>query len=253
MIATGPAIGPLKSRHYRDGKAGRFQTLVPAAVVFGIVLIVAVWGSRRVATSEWTRVGDPIRVGLIQGNIDQGEKWNPARASAIFQDYLNMTRRAIQGGAELVMWPESSTPFLFEEDLRGAEQVRETARQAGVTMLFGSDQIEWRVEGNKRIADKFFNSAFPVRPTGPPPRVPQVASVPFARCAVEESVVVRRPSRRTVGPFSEGNRCHSFRRQTWSAWRSVTGGLPESDCQFVSSGATAHAITNDAWFAGHRR
>ncbi len=52
-----------------------------------------------------------------------------------------MTRQAIGEGAELVLWPESSTPFYFEEDRPGAEQVRTLARQAHVPILVGSDQI----------------------------------------------------------------------------------------------------------------
>jgi len=69
------------------------------------VTAVAVWGSARVAAADWTRAGQPVRVGLIQGNVDQGQKWNPASASAIFGDYLRMTRQAIAEGARFVVWP----------------------------------------------------------------------------------------------------------------------------------------------------
>ncbi|PYR06601.1 MAG: apolipoprotein N-acyltransferase, partial [Acidobacteria bacterium] len=64
------------------------------------------------------------------------------------------------------MWPESSTPFLFEEEPAGAERIRTLAVQAHVPILFGSDQIVWRIAGNRRIPDKYFNSAFLVRPDG---------------------------------------------------------------------------------------
>src|SRR5262249_7361057 len=139
---------------------------VPAIAMTIVVIAIAAWGGRRASRSEWTREGDVIRVGLIQGNVDQGQKWDPARATAIFRDYLRMTKEAIAQGAQFILWPESSTPFYFEEDRPGAELVRSAARDAGVTILFGSDQIEWRNEGNKRIPDKYFNSAFLVRPDG---------------------------------------------------------------------------------------
>src|SRR5581483_10365050 len=112
------------------------------------------WGSRRAASAEWTHTGDPIRVGLIQGNVDQGQKWDPASAAAIFGDYLKMTRQAIGEGAQFVLWPESSTPFYFEEDRPGADRLRTIARQARVPILVGSDQIEWTGEGARRVADK---------------------------------------------------------------------------------------------------
>ena len=145
------ALRPLRSRH------------APVVAVLAIVTGVAVWGSRRAAIAEWTHTGDPIRVGLIQGNIDQNEKIEPGRAAGIFQDYLGMTRQAIREGAGFIVWPESSTPFRFEDDLVAASQIRTLARQARVPILFGSDQF---VRGQDGTATKFYNSAFLVRPDG---------------------------------------------------------------------------------------
>src|SRR5206468_3336675 len=68
----------------------------PLIVVFAILAAVAVWGSRRAAGAEWRRSGEAIRVGLIQGNVDQAEKVDVTRAGAIFQDYLRLTRQAIR-------------------------------------------------------------------------------------------------------------------------------------------------------------
>ncbi|HEV2986079.1 MAG TPA: apolipoprotein N-acyltransferase, partial [Vicinamibacterales bacterium] len=132
---------------------GRFVRFVPLAASFAGVLGVAVWGSQRAATGRLTHEGSTIRVGIVQGNVDQGQKWDPAHATAIFQDYLRKSRQALREGANLVLWPESSTPFMFEEDAVGAEQVRMLARQARVPILLGSDQIEWRTVDNKRIPD----------------------------------------------------------------------------------------------------
>ena len=116
--------------------------------------------------AELTRAGEPLQVGLIQGNVDQADKNLAVRAASIFQDYLRMTRQAIGAGAELVMWPESSTPFMFNEDRPAAEQVRTLARQARVPILFGSDEVEWREQDGRKVPDKFYNSAFLVRPDG---------------------------------------------------------------------------------------
>ena len=81
-----------------------------------LVIVVSVWGSLRLRSGDLTRLGTPVRVGLIQGNIEQTEKTEPALAAQIFTSYLSMTRQAIGHGAELVVWPESATPFMFEED-----------------------------------------------------------------------------------------------------------------------------------------
>jgi len=129
-------------------------------------LLIAVWGNARLRAGELTRAGQPIRVGLVQGNVDQGQKWSIASSAAILQSYLEMTRQAIDQGAQLVIWPESSTPFRFEEDLAGAAQLRALARATGVPILFGSDQVDWQVRGTSRVPGRAFNSAFLVRADG---------------------------------------------------------------------------------------
>jgi apolipoprotein N-acyltransferase len=139
---------------------------MPAVRVAVIVIAVAVWGSLRMRGDELTRIGQPIRVGLIQGNVDQAQKWDVAHSTAIFEDYLNKTRDAIARGAQLVIWPESSTPFRFEEDFAGAARIRALARDARVPIILGSDHVEWSGEGAARRADKSFNSAFLVRADG---------------------------------------------------------------------------------------
>jgi len=138
----------------------------PAALMLAGALLIAVWGNARVRAGDLTREGQPIRVGLVQGNVDQGQKWSAASSAAILQKYLDMTRQAVNSGAQFVIWPESSTPFRFEEDLAGAAQLRALARSTGVPILFGSDQIEWQVNGTTRIPGRAFNSAFVVRADG---------------------------------------------------------------------------------------
>src|SRR5262245_43759119 len=62
--------------------------LLPLAAVLVLIAVIATWGSRRLADSAWTHEGDTVRVGLIQGNVDQGIKWDPQRASSIFDTYI---------------------------------------------------------------------------------------------------------------------------------------------------------------------
>jgi len=147
-------------------KATAPSAYAPFAVVVALVAAVALWGSVRVKRSELLHEGDAVRVGLIKGNVEESERQNPARVPVIFQNYLRMTRQAIGEGAQLVLWPESSTPFYFEEDRPGAEMVRTLARQTGVPILLGSDQIDWDTRNGQRVPIKYYNSAFLVRGDG---------------------------------------------------------------------------------------
>jgi apolipoprotein N-acyltransferase len=229
------------------------RRLLPVLVTLSIVVVVAAWGSWRAARGDWTQAGEVVRVGLIQGNVNQGEKWNPARAADIFQDYLRMTRQAIGKGAELVLWPESSTPFFFEEDRAAADRVRAIAREARVPILLGSDQIDWRVDGNERVPDKYYNSAFLVRADGTTAgSYRKMHLVPFGEYVpLKELLFFAGPLVEAVGPFSAG---------TDPALLPVNGHpisvaicyevvYPNLIRRFVGRGSELlTTITNDAWF-----
>jgi apolipoprotein N-acyltransferase len=139
---------------------GRQRTATVAATVL-VLAGAGGWGAWRIADGTLTREGTSLRVGLIQGNIAQEDKWNPREARRIFTTYIAMTRDAVRRGAEFVVWPESSTPFMFEEDDIGEESLRDLAREVRVPILFGSDQVD-------RSGDtlRLYNAAFLVTPTG---------------------------------------------------------------------------------------
>jgi len=235
--------------------AGPYRWL-PATVVIGLVLGVAVWGSRRVAASEWTREGEPVRVGLIQGNVDQGQKWSPESAAAIFETYIRMTRQAIGSGAQFVLWPESSTPFRFDEDQAEAERLRALARETRVPMLFGSDQVEWRVDvtrGNRRVPDKMFNAAFLVRPDGTTAGVyRKMHLVPFGEYVPLQKVFFfAAPLTEQVGTFSPGLDAVVLpvRGHLTSVAICYEVVYPALVREFVAGGSELlTTITNDAWF-----
>jgi apolipoprotein N-acyltransferase len=145
--------------------AGR--ALRPAALVLAGVLLIAVWGNARVRDGALTRQGEPLRVGLVQGNALEEDREAQGGGSTILNRHLAMTREAIAGGAALVILPESAlSPYAFEEYPVVAAALREAARQAGVPILLGSDQYEWRVTGRTREVDKSFNAAFMLRADG---------------------------------------------------------------------------------------
>ena len=140
--------------------SGRDRIRAIAATVL-VLASVGGWGAWRVADGTLTRQGTPLRVGMIQGNIAQGDKWRPDEARRIFTTYIAMTRDAVRRGAEFVIWPESSTPFVFEEDPVGGAVVRDLARELRVPMLFGSEQVE-----RSGQAVRLFNAGFMLNAEG---------------------------------------------------------------------------------------
>jgi apolipoprotein N-acyltransferase len=159
LTSTVPAYVVLGRGRGRWVFAGCVGALLAASVA---------WGSARLAAPALLTRGEPVRVAVVQGNVAQEDKWNPALRDAIADHYIAMTRQAIAQGATFVIWPESSTPFYFEHDLVRGGAIRRLASESGATLLIGSDQVEpvKTAAATDRVQQRFYNAAFLVKPDG---------------------------------------------------------------------------------------
>ncbi len=182
-----------------DGSADRSR-LIAAGGTLGLIALLSVWGGMRLAGNELTG-GTPIKIGLIQGNIAQTDKWNPARADMILQRYLQLSKQAADNGAQFLIWPESSTPFYFEEDLAGG-MVRGLVRGLGKPLLLGSDEIE------DADPPRTYNSAFMLDTHGTTAAVyRKIQLVPFGEYVpFQRLLFFVGPLVEAVSAFSHGTR-----------------------------------------------
>ena len=219
----------------------------PLGVAMMLVGTAALWGRARVAEGSLTRAGEPIEVGLIQGNVQQSEKWDASRASAIYDDYLQKTRDAIDRGARLIVWPESATPFFFEEDRPSAERVRALTRSARVPVLLGSDQVE------RGKPNRYYNAALMVGEDGATAAAyRKMHLVPFGEFVpLKRLLFFAAPLVESVSDFSAGSEAvllpvGSHRISTAICYEVV---YPNQVRRTVSDGSELlTTITNDAWF-----
>ena len=78
-------------------------------------------------------------VAMIQGNIDQGLKWDEAMQAAILKTYLDLSRKAVAEFApDLVVWPETAMPFYFQDPTPFSAAVREGTQGLNTALLAGS-------------------------------------------------------------------------------------------------------------------
>jgi apolipoprotein N-acyltransferase len=223
----------------------------------------AAWGKARVDGSDWTGLGDPIRVGVVQGNVDQAQKWDTASASAIFESYLRLTQETIDKGAQAVFWPESSTPFFFEEDPAAANRIRDLARSASVPILVGSDQIEASRErpsppqagapATPSEPPRYYNAAFLVQPDGTIGAVyRKMHLVPFGEYVPLKSLLFFvGPLVEAVSDFSPGDAAVLLPVRGHLASTAICYEIvyPDLVRRFVRGGSELlTTITNDAWF-----
>jgi len=139
-----------------------------ALVTAALIVAIGMWGELRLRSSSLLSRGTPVRVAVLQGNIEQDEKWNPANREAIMARYLSMTRAVLAQGATFIMWPESATPLPFEQDILGGSAIRRLAVESRATFLIGSDQVEpiKTAAPSEKIQSRSYNAAFLVKPDG---------------------------------------------------------------------------------------
>ena len=227
--------------------AGRDRSgLVAVGLTAVLVASTAVWGSARLADGRLTRTGTQVRVGLVQGNVAQDQKWAPELEDEILGRYLALSRQAADRGARAILWPESSTPFFFENSPK-SEAIRLFARERGASVLLGSDEAD---RSNPRILQLRVHAAARRQhggrlPQGAPRAVRRVRAVQ-ARCCSSR----RRWSRpcRTSAPGARPVMLPLGGHPVSTAicYEVV---YPELDREASSSGSELlTTITNDAWF-----
>jgi apolipoprotein N-acyltransferase len=119
---------PLRSRR-RAALAGLAAVLLSA---FG-------WGSWRLAQPVAT--SGTLRVALVQPSIAQDEKWRPDLLVEHFLHHLRLSRERASG-ARLVVWPESSVPWLLEDNPGVLDRLVALAAEGDQYLLFGNDDRE---------------------------------------------------------------------------------------------------------------
>jgi apolipoprotein N-acyltransferase len=228
---------------------------LPLAASLALVASCGVWGSARLRAAELTRAGEPVRVAVLQGNIAQEDKWDPALRDAITDRYLAMTRRAIADGATFIMWPESATPFYFEQDIVRGGTIRRLARDAGATLLIGSDQVEpvMAAGPDGKPSSRYYNAAFLIQPDGQTGAVyRKMHLVPFGEYVPLQSLLFFvGPIVEAISSFTPGTHATllpvgNHKVSTAICYEVIYASLIR---RFVTDGSELlTTITNDAWY-----
>ncbi len=228
---------------------------ISAEVAAGFALLVALYGYGVMRAGEIGKSMEnaaDLPVSLVQGNIDQSVKWQPAFQQDTIRIYTSLSQQSATAGEGLIVWPETAAPFFFQERNDLHKDVASLAVQTGDWLLFGSPS--YRREG-ENIA--FQNSAFLLSPDGridgqydKVHLVPYGEYVPLRRFFpfIEKLVV-------GIGDFHSGPGYEPLRMRGSRGERKLgvmicyEGILPEAGRAYRQRGAELLVnITNDAWF-----
>ncbi|MDP8222035.1 MAG: apolipoprotein N-acyltransferase [Candidatus Lernaella stagnicola] len=152
---------------YRRGR----RTTLPRRLITAVVVIVLAGFAYGVIRSgqieNRMKEGTAVKVGFVQGNVDQNRKWKPEYRSWIFDNFGKLARRVKAEGAELIIFPETSIPVRQRRWRPLNERVRHYAVENNAWVLTGVPTSGKRLNrDDPRGQYTSHNSAVLVNPAG---------------------------------------------------------------------------------------
>ena len=189
-----------------------------------------------------------VRAVIVQGNIDQSLKWEPAYQKKTMEIYSKLTRSTLSYKPDVILWPETAVPFFFQNNREFSPRIISLAKEAGAVVIFGSPAYR-RISGSTA----YFNRAYLVAPDDSPIQYyDKVHLVPFGEYIPLKNVLsfINRlvPA---AGDFQAGDDIHTLNHKGLNfglliCFESI---FPELARQQSMGGADLLVnLTNDAWF-----
>ena len=238
-------------KKWRGYSVDKWWALLAVMLPLILISLGLVYGNMRIEAMDDAMGGaSSLRVAVVQGNIDQARKWDPAFQIGTTKKYVDLTLSAAASQPDLVVWPESATPFYFEASPKLTRLVTDAVRQAGIHLLVGSPSVQGEPDNHV-----YYNSAYMVAPDGRATgRYDKVHLVPFGEYVPLKwllSFVGKMVAQ--VGDFSAGEKGRTL---SWGedappigvqiCFEIIFPGLSRS---LVKNGAGVLVnLTNDAWF-----
>lgn len=231
----------------------KFRRGIPQALCgLAIIACMAAYGAARLQTGF--DKGEAVIIAQAQGNIDQAQKWHPAKQQATARHYLRLSRHAINislntygAKPDLLVWPETSMPFYFQNPSEMSASIREFFRNEEVPLIFGGPARGMALDSadsynrvwllDKNGADAGYYDKEHLVPFGE--YLPRGLYVPFATEFLQGHGFT--PGR-AEAPLSYGR----FMLGVLICYEAI---FPELAQARVSSGANLLVnVSNDAWF-----
>ena len=223
--------------------AGAMAALV---VILGAVFVYGGWRINNI--NELAVMSPSSKVSIVQGNIDQAIKWDPAFQKSSTMKYIHLSSLSKDLQPDLVVWPETATPFYFMHDIELSKLVLKEIHEVGADFLIGSPAFTLK---NNKI--EYYNSAFLVDAAGnvngrydKTHLVPFGEYVPMKKWLPFVSKMVE-----SVGDFDTGEKGQTIRWQKSSIGILICYEIifPDLSRAMVQNHASLLVnLTNDAWY-----
>ena len=120
---------------------------------FAVVFLIVIVFSHGVRVITAARIHSlPLRVSGLQGNIPVYDYWDKNKEDSILTRYLRLSREALKGDPDLIVWPEAATPRPLLLDEITFAQVKQLAEKSRADFLIGSVHYEAEPKGDYNSA-----------------------------------------------------------------------------------------------------
>lgn len=216
------------------------------------LLIVALsgWGAWRRSQLAALPPAHFLRIGLIQGNIPQDQKWDKDFQEETITRYEQLSREAVAKGAELIIWPETAVPFFFQSDIPYQQRLLTFVREIKTPLLFGA--VGWQPKNMTEVT--LFNRAYLISATGEVlNHYDKIKLAPFGEYIPFHSSLLFFLDKLVegIGDFAAGTEIRVFSLPTtqFGVLICFEGIFPDLARRFIANGGNFLVnITNDAWF-----
>jgi len=234
---------------WQGATVGKYATAVELSAV--CLIAIALWGYgiwRMHAVDRSMARAPSARIAVVQGNIDQAVKWDRAFQTEATRKYVRLSLEAREQSPDLIVWPETATPFYFLYHMPLTKIVKEGIRRAGCDFLIGSPSFSRGKDGIE-----YYNSAYLVHPDDKSvSRYDKVHLVPFGEYVpLKKWLPFAGKIVEHVGDFKPGPRGVTLN------WRDYRIGVqicyemvfPDLSRAAVKNGANLlFNLTNDGWY-----
>ena len=221
------------------------EVIVAAILVLGFLI----YGYIKMGIVDRQMIQNPpLKIGLIQGDIDQSIKWDKAFQLETLKIYEKLSLRVAEDKPDLIIWPETATPFFFQDAKEYQPLVLDIPKKTDAFLLFGSPS--YKIEKRKV---NHYNSAYLVSPSAEiVGKYDKIHLVPFGEYVPMQDLLFFIGSLgEGIGDFKSGEEIYNFSLPQGKFGVLICFEIifPDLCRKFVKQGANfLVTITNDAWF-----
>ncbi len=136
-------------------KHSGYKKMLFAVAILSLVFTFGSWRIDNYDFGKITNLQNGLKVGLVQGNIKQDQKWTKEYQKKTVNIYVALAQNYLdKHSGDLVIFPETAMPFLYNEHIN-TKDLNAFVRKNKVNLLFGAPA--------RRIVDKkleLFNRAY---------------------------------------------------------------------------------------------